>query len=91
MTSTIHFYSFGRLCSGRLVTSAAGMAVVNSRNPYGSHNLVLVDQETGEAIRHGTDAVVAAAYGWMPRKAYRKVRRFLTDRGVARDWVVSRG
>ena len=64
------FESFGRTCSGRLVTSAPGMAVVSSRNPYGSHNLVLVDEESGEAIRHGTDAVVAAAFEWMPEKAY---------------------
>ena len=90
MTSTVHFRSFDRMCSGRVVTSAFGLAVVNARNPYGSHNLVLVDQELGQAIRHGTDTVVACAFAWMPEKTYRKVRRFLADRNVGCEWVVSR-
>ena len=81
MTSTLRFFSFGRPCSGRLVTSAAGLAVVNARNPYGTHNLVLVDEESRESIRPGNAAVVGAAAAWMPRRAYRRVRRFLAERG----------
>ena len=88
MISSHNFTSFGRPCSGRLVTSGAGFLVVNGRNPYGSHNLVIVNKETNTAIRHGAESVVAASYLWLPIKSYRKVRRFLADRGIARDWAV---
>ena len=83
------FQSFGKTCSGRVITSGNGYAVVNSRNPYGSHNLILVDEATGEAQCHGTLAVITAAFEWMPIKAYRKVRGFLVNRGLMLDLVIT--
>ena len=86
MTATTKFTSFGRTESGRVITHAAGLAVVQSRNPYGTHNLVLVDEERGEAIRHGSLAVVEAVANWLPRRQYRRVRKHLAARGIGRDW-----
>ena len=64
---TVKFTSFGQRESGRLVTHCNGLEVVQSRNPYGTHNLVLVNADTGEAIRHGTVAVLEAVvnFGWV--------------------------
>jgi phage baseplate assembly protein W len=86
---TLRFENFGRTESGRVVTDAGGMAVVQARNPYGSHNLVLVDEFTSEAIRHGTMAVVEAVASWLPQKQYRRVRKYLAARGIGVDWYVS--
>lgn len=86
MTTTTKFISFGRTESGRVVTAAAGLAVVQSRNPYGTHNLVLVDEERGEAIRHGTMATLAAVASWMPNRTYRRVRKHLAARGIGLEW-----
>lgn len=91
MASTYSFTSFGRRMSGRLVTDDGFHAVVQARNPYGSHNLLLVDMASGEAIRHGTAVVVGAVCSWMSDRAYRRVRKFLAARGIAREWVVSHG
>lgn len=89
---TLSYRSFGRTESGRVITAAAGLAVVQARNPYGGHNLVLVlvdeDEGRGEAIRHGTLATLAAVAGWMPRRQYRRVRKHLAARGIGRNWVV---
>ena len=84
-TSTT-FTSFGRRTSGRVITHAAGLTVVQARNPYGGHNLVLVDEEMGEAIRHGNLAVTEAVANWLPLKTYRKVLKHLAARGIGRDW-----
>ena len=87
MTATTKFLSFGRIECGRVITHVTGLAVVQSRNPYGTHNLVLVDEERGEAIRHGSLAVVEAVANRMPKRAYRRVRKHLAARGIGRDWV----
>jgi transketolase len=81
------FISFGRRESGRVITAAAGLAVVQARNPYGSHNLVLVDEESNEAIRHGSLATLECVANWMSRRAYRRVRKHLASRGIGLDWV----
>lgn len=86
MTTTTKFVSFGRTESGRVITAAAGWVVVQSRNPYGTHNLVLVNEGSGEAIRHGSLAVVEAVANWLPRRQYRRVRKHLAVRGIGRDW-----
>ena len=87
--ATITYSSFGRTQSGRLITAADGMAVVQARNPHGTHNLVLVDMERGEAIRHGTLATLECVANWMPSRAYRRVRKHLATRGIGRDWVAA--
>ena len=82
----VKFTSFGRHESGRLITHFNGLEVVQSRNPYGSHNLVLVSSDTGEAIRHGSVAVLEAVANWLPSKTYRRVRKYLANRGIGLNW-----
>ena len=84
---TVKFISFGRQESGRLITHFNGLEVVQSRNPYGSHNLVLVNSDTGEAIRHGTVAVLEAVVNWLPTKTYRRVRKYLAKKGIGINWI----
>ena len=86
MTETATFINFGNAATGRVVTGDKEVQVVYSRNPYGSHNVVLVEVESMEAIRHGTEGVLVYAFLNMSRKAYRRVRAFLAARGVAADW-----
>lgn len=88
MIETLTFESFGRTCSGRVVTHHGDTVVIYKANPYGSHNLVVVDWKTGEAYRHGTPASVMEAKFSMPEKQYRKVRAFLASRGIGLNWVV---
>jgi len=78
---TAKFWSFGNLANGRVVTSHNGWQVVNSRNPYGSHNLVLVDGE-GRAIRHGNQAVLKFLWAWELDHAFRRAARFLISKGT---------
>ena len=82
----VYFESFGKTQSGTIVTHWGDDTIIYGRNPYGSHNLVIVDWETGEATVHGNIAVAEAAANWMPEKTYRKVRKFLAAKGVGRDW-----
>jgi len=87
MAQWVDFESFGRTEHGRVITEGAGLLVVQARNPYGGHNLVLVEDEPyGRAIRHGTRAVVEAVANCMSERAYRKVRKHLAARGVGLDW-----
>ena len=84
--NTIYFESFGETQSGRVVTHWGDEVIVFARNPYGTHNLVVVDQRTQEAIVHGNIAVAEAAANWMPERSYRKVRKFLAAKGVGLNW-----
>ena len=84
--NTVCFESFGETQSGRVVTHWGDDVVVYARNPYGTRNLVIVDWETEEAITHGNIAVAEAAANWMPKRSYRKVRKFLAARGVGLNW-----
>lgn len=87
MVQWVEFESFGRAEHGRVITEGCGWLVVQARNPYGSHNLVLVkDEPMGQAIRHGTVATLEAVANWMPERAYRRVRKHLAARGVGLDW-----
>jgi hypothetical protein len=75
---TIKIESFGKTVSGRLITSSTphGLYFVQARNPYGSHNLVVVDEEF-RAIRHGNNA----ALNWAPNeRCYRKLLTHLANR-----------
>ena len=85
-TSTVEFRSFGKMSSGRMVTSdqKAGLLVAFARNPYGRHSLVLarIGGECDEAIRHGNETVLAHVRAWMGKQAYRRVRRFLSERKI---------
>ena len=84
--NTMYFESFGETQSGTIVTHWGDEVIVFARNPYGTHNLVVVDQRTQEAIVHGNIAVAEAAANWMPERSYRKVRKFLAAKGVGLNW-----
>jgi len=74
---TIKFQSFGREATGRILTGNHSVLIVSARNPYGGHNLCVVDAESYRAIRHGNQA----ATNWSPSiKAYRKVRAYIENR-----------
>lgn len=59
--STITYENFGQNVTSRLITSIGNLWVALARNPYGSHNLVLVTVVDGvyTAIRHGNNATLA--------------------------------
>lgn len=84
MTSTATFASFGRTCSGRVVSSdRGGDVLIQARNPHGGHNLVLCYQDESDgalvAYRHGTGPSLCAASEPLRRRGL----RFLARRGVA--------
>nr|DAT32337.1 MAG TPA: hypothetical protein [Caudoviricetes sp.] len=58
--STITYENFGQNVTSRLITSIGNLWVALARNPYGSHNLVLVTIVDGiyTAIRHGNLATI---------------------------------
>ena len=76
-TSTITYENFGQNVTSRLITSIGNLWVALARNPYGSHNLVLVTVVDGvyTAIRHGN----LAAISWVASEncADRKIKRAL--------------
>jgi hypothetical protein len=75
--NTVRFESFGRETTGRIITGDRSVLIVAARNPYGGHNLCVVDANTYRAIRHGNQA----ATNWSPSlKAYRKVRAYIASR-----------
>ena len=78
----ILFTSFGRINTGRIVTGNDHEVLVYARNPYGSHNLIVVDRDHGEAFRHGNNASLTYAWNWISRKAYVKAMLFLMAHGV---------
>lgn len=69
---TITFKNFGEEQIGRVITHIGTYVIVFAKNPYGTHNMLLVDEERGEAIRHGNIAVLDFAYNWLGKHAYRK-------------------
>nr|DAN60318.1 MAG TPA: hypothetical protein [Caudoviricetes sp.] len=75
--STITYENFGQNVTSRLITSIGNLWVALARNPYGSHNLVLVTVVDGvyTAIRHGNLAVIS----WVASEncADRKIKRAL--------------
>ena len=58
--ATITYENFGQNVTSRLITSIGNLWVALARNPYGSHNLVLVTVIDGvyTAIRHGNLAII---------------------------------
>lgn len=54
----VNFRMFNSWRSGRVVTEIGNLMVVKTRNPYGSHNLVVVNKDTDEAFRCGNLATI---------------------------------
>lgn len=70
--NTITFKNFDEEQIGQVITHVGAYVIVFAKNPYGTHNMLLVDDERGEAIRHGNIAVLYFAYNWLDKHAYRK-------------------
>lgn len=77
----IKFKSFGKKNSGKVISADNKYAIVQCRNPHGSHNLVVVDKDRGDAILHGSLVSLNFAIYFMGRH-YRKVRKHLAKKGL---------
>ena len=73
----VNFRMFNSWRSGRVVTEIGNLMVVKARNPYGSHNLVVVNKDTNEAFRCGNLATIfwVASETASDRKVKKAVRR----------------
>lgn len=75
MLEKIKFKNFNNMATGRVMFQKNNYCVVISKNPYGSHNPVLVWNNDGEytAIAHGTLGVLNA----LPNKQKKKLIRWI--------------
>lgn len=78
--STITYENIdNNIVTNRLVTQIGNLYVAKARNPYGSHNLILVTEIDGElvAIRHGNVATLSwvASEENTDRKLKKAIRR----------------
>lgn len=84
--STITYENIdNNIVTNRLVTQIGNLYVAKGRNPYGTHNLILVTEIDGElrAIRHGNVATLAwvASETASDRKVKKAVRRAIEAMG----------
>lgn len=85
-TSTITYNDINNnIVTNRLVTQIGNLYVAKGRNPYGSHNLVLVMEVDGElrAIRYGNATTLAwvASENSTNRKLKKAIRRTIASVG----------
>ncbi len=85
-TSTITYNDINNnIVTNRLVTQIGNLYVAKGRNPYGSHNLVLIMEVNGElrAIRHGNVATLSwvASEPVTDRKSKKAIRRTIASVG----------
>lgn len=85
-TSTITYNDINNnIVTNRLVTQIGNLYVAKSRNPYGSHNLILIKEIDGElvAIRHGNVATLSwvASEENTDRKVKKAIRRAIASVG----------
>ena len=80
------FKNFDDWADGQVITANKDVTVVLSRNPHGSHNLVLCRKSsdfscTGlESIRHGNKAVLETLKEWGFSKLHNKVLKKLKQK-----------
>lgn len=81
----VYFENFGERGKGVCVTSFVSKeeetevyGAVFSRNPYGTHNLVLINISTNVAVVHGNLPVLEILE--QNQRAYRKAIKFLSTR-----------
>ncbi len=79
----VNFRMFNSWRSGRVVTEIGNLMVVKTRNPYGSHNLVVVNKDTDEAFRCGNLATIfwVASEENTDRKVKKAIRRTIASVG----------
>ena len=79
-TSTVTYRNINNdIVTSTLVTQIGELLVAKARNPYGSHNLILIKEIDGElvAIRHGNVATLSwvASEEATDRKSKKAIRR----------------
>jgi hypothetical protein len=83
----------GRIVSHCIISKGETLVVAYARNPYGTHNLMLLiaddPQSTHVAIAHGNGATIGrlqsiAAYYPGIERLYRSALKFLATREVAK-------
>lgn len=84
--STITYENMNNsIVTNTLVTQIGELLVAKARNPYGSHNLVLIKEIDGElvAIRHGNIATLSwvASENSTDRKLKKAIRRTIASVG----------
>ena len=84
MCTNLNFWSFDKLCNGKVITHFGRFIVVQARNPYGTHNLVMVEECDGHyvAFRHGSLVVFDWCNMWAPIKKLHKVFTYLVNKGI---------
>lgn len=82
--TNLYFESFNRTCSGKVITHFGDVVIVQSRNPYGTHNLVAVQECDGDyvAFRHGNLVVFDWCNMWAPLKKLRKLFTYMVKKGI---------
>lgn len=85
-TSTVTYRNINNdTVTSTLVTQIGELLVAKARNPYGSHNLVLIKEIDGElvAIRHGNVATLSwvASEEATDRKSKKAIRRTIASVG----------
>ena len=85
-TSTVTYKNINNdIVTSTLVTQIGELLVAKARNPYGSHNLILIKEIDGElvAIRHGNVATLSwvASEEATDRKVKKAVRRTIASVG----------
>lgn len=85
-TSTVTYRNINNdRVTSTLVTQIGELLVAKARNPYGSHNLILIKEIDGElvAIRHGNVATLSwvASENSTDRKLKKAIRRTIASVG----------
>jgi len=86
----IKFNNFGQPAVGRIVTSYINdndtYYVVYYKNPYGTHNLLVVNSDDEEAFVHGNEASIRFMMGSPTKKAVCKVYKFCKQHNINTDF-----
>jgi hypothetical protein len=79
--NAIWISSFGRAVPVTVITHWGDISIAYGRNPYGTHNLLILQDE--QAIRHGNCRSAAIAFWrFLPRKRYIRLWQFCKKKGI---------
>lgn len=84
----IDFYNYSdSICRGRVVTHFGDIAIVQARNPYGTHNLmgIVWDGNAYKAVIQGNLWVFGYCNTHAPKKQFRKVFSYLVRKGFLNE------
>jgi len=98
LKTQVTFQSFDRWESGQELTRVGNMALVLARNPYGSHNLIMIEDREGNdferggyyAIAHGNEASLYRISRCVDRAGWQRLtNRLWTKRPALRKLLAS--